>query len=397
MSNCNCQNCNKSCDSSCNKSCQNCTGEIFVTCFGDSCDSCDSCRPEGSQGGPTEDPSNPGDTGDTGSPNFTRAKSGLGIALTVTQWLDANLFNNTTMNRLRISGKRLKGDAVNQIGVGFSVEEVIANITPGNGPISLTTNLRNIPAGFWSISASLIDGREISSWSGQVTGPRTVVAMTKVHTNMGAARFTGTLRPGIIPIAWAFFVGLGSIIGLILQSLALLQKHLEIVPSLIISCVGMSFGFLIAKIWFVVQFKKPWRALLHSGVCIQGFLVGWSVAAVVSLLIADMSIGTYFDVSAPGIFAAMAIGRIGCFFGGCCAGVPTNSRWGVWSSDGRIGTRRIPTQLMESFTCMIIASAAFLLLNWVTLPGVVFIGSWIAYTVIRGAVLLPLRIENAKS
>jgi phosphatidylglycerol---prolipoprotein diacylglyceryl transferase len=44
----------------------------------------------------------------------------------------------------------------------------------------------------------------------------------------------------------------------------------------------------------------------------------------------------------------MAVGRVGCFFAGCCGGPPTASRWGVWSSDQRVWARRIPTQLLES-------------------------------------------------
>ena len=52
--------------------------------------------------------------------------------------------------------------------------------------------------------------------------------------------------------------------------------------------------------------------------------------------------------AAPAFFVGVGIGRLGCFFTGCCAGRCTTSRWGIWSSDRRVGAKRIPTQLMES-------------------------------------------------
>jgi phosphatidylglycerol:prolipoprotein diacylglycerol transferase len=49
-----------------------------------------------------------------------------------------------------------------------------------------------------------------------------------------------------------------------------------------------------------------------------------------------MPVGTVLDVTIPALLLGQAIGRLGCLFGGCCAGLPTTSRWGVWSSDRRI-------------------------------------------------------------
>jgi phosphatidylglycerol:prolipoprotein diacylglycerol transferase len=61
------------------------------------------------------------------------------------------------------------------------------------------------------------------------------------------------------------------------------------------------------------------------------------------------------------MFLALAVGRQGCFFAGCCAGRPAASRWGIWSSDGRVGTRRLPAQQLESLACLLIGIAALAL------------------------------------
>lgn len=51
------------------------------------------------------------------------------------------------------------------------------------------------------------------------------------------------------------------------------------------------------------------------------------------------------DTLVPAIALGLAIGRIGCFLRGCCAGVPTSLPWGVDFGDG---VPRHPTQVYES-------------------------------------------------
>jgi len=56
--------------------------------------------------------------------------------------------------------------------------------------------------------------------------------------------------------------------------------------------------------------------------------------------------GNYF---APAIALGIAVGRLGCFFRGCCAGKPTSLPWGVNFGDGIL---RHPTQIYESIFCL---------------------------------------------
>ena len=372
MSNCNCDS----------KSCQDAA---------DSCDSKCSGSVSGPEGGSASCPS-------CGSCVRTCncAQVVAGIAVTMTQWLDSNLLHNLTMNQLKITGHRRREGKELTEADSFTVEETIRNLAPGNGPISLTTRLKNITPGFWNITASRMDGQKLSSWSGDISAPGIIVVSNNLRTQLGAARFTSQSTPGIIRTGWSFFVGLGAVVGLTFQALAMVNRHIDVWPILLLSCLSSAFGFLTAKAWFVVQFKKPWSSYIKSGVCIQGFLVGMSVAAAGSLLLTGKSVADYFDATTPALFLAMSVGRLGCFFAGCCAGRPTTSRWGVWSSDGKLGTRRIPTQIMESLTCLVIGLASFILLNLITIPGVVFINGWVTYTMVRRGLLLPLRIENVK-
>ena len=95
------------------------------------------------------------------------------------------------------------------------------------------------------------------------------------------------------------------------------------------------------------------------------------------------------------MFFAVAIGRVGCFLTGCCAGRCTNASWGIWSSDRRIGARRIPAQLLESATGMVIGviSGLLVLSKALVVEGAVFLVAVGAYILVRHA-LLRLRADR---
>jgi len=119
------------------------------------------------------------------------------------------------------------------------------------------------------------------------------------------------------------------------------------------------------------------------------------VVAVAMLLVFRLPVGAFLDATAPGLFVGVAIGRVGCFFAGCCAGRISRSRWGVWSSDRRVGARRVPAQLLESAAGLAIAVAAALLIfgHAVPIDGAIFVGAFAVYFLVRQA-LLRVRAER---
>ena len=126
--------------------------------------------------------------------------------------------------------------------------------------------------------------------------------------------------------------------------------------------------------------------------CIQGFVIGAVATLAIGGVALRLPLGRVFDATAPGLLFAMSIGRVGCFLGGCCAGRPTASRWGLWSSDRRLGVRRIPTQLLESGLAFAVGLAA-LWLEWnvsARVEGAVFVAVIAVYTIGR-QLIFPLR------
>lgn len=93
-------------------------------------------------------------------------------------------------------------------------------------------------------------------------------------------------------------------------------------------------GILGARFVFVVSHwgefvREPLRVLYfwEGGLSFHGAFLGGALA----VALWTRRWGTPFlqmaDVLAPGVALAYAIGRIGCFLGGCCYGVPTDLPW----------------------------------------------------------------------
>jgi len=189
-------------------------------------------------------------------------------------------------------------------------------------------------------------------------------------------------------------VTLGIAVALALQFLVISGDHLAVGPWLLVSLVAIVVGIVGAKVWYIVLHRRERRI---NGWCIQGFITGAILAAAILLVVLDVPIGVFLDVIAPGLLVAMAVGRVGCFFAGCCGGLPTASRWGVWSSDQRVGARRIPTQLLESVLALSLGLGVFVAdLGHGPAGGAYFVGALAAYILGRQG-LLHLRTEPRKT
>jgi phosphatidylglycerol:prolipoprotein diacylglycerol transferase len=188
-------------------------------------------------------------------------------------------------------------------------------------------------------------------------------------------------------------VTLGITIALLLQFLIISIDQLSPGPWLMVSLVAIVSGIVGAKLWYIVLYRREHRL---NGWCIQGFIFGAILVTAILLVVLDMPVGVFLDVIAPGLLVAMAVGRVGCFFAGCCCGRPTASRWGMWSSDQRVGMRRIPTQLLESALAGMLGLVALLVLGHGPAGGALFAASLAAYTLVRQGIL-HLRAEQRKT
>jgi phosphatidylglycerol---prolipoprotein diacylglyceryl transferase len=301
---------------------------------------------------------------------------------------------------IRLSGQRVGVTGPLQRGDRFEQDEKVEGIVAGSGPVSVTARVFGINPGEWMVTAKMLNpelaerGRRGQAITKPTAEPVSQAAWSwrKWRLSRGAATPVRTtwlplIRvPGVIPGFWAAMAVLGFVVALAVQALVISRAHLKLDNALAFSLFAIALGVVGAKVWFVVL---RWRERRVEGWCIQGLLVGVVVAAAIGFAAFRIPIGTWLDASTPGLFFGMAIGRVGCFFGGCCAGRPTTARWGLWSVlDQRVGVRRIPTQLMESLLALGVGlTALVIVLGHGTLGGAIFVAGVAAYTLFRQGIL----------
>ncbi|QEH39115.1 prolipoprotein diacylglyceryl transferase [Aquisphaera giovannonii] len=89
---------------------------------------------------------------------------------------------------------------------------------------------------------------------------------------------------------------------------------------------------------------KSGAAWLDNGKTILAGLVGGYLGVETAKALLGVTIKTGDSFAVP-VAAAVAVGRLACFVGGCCYGKPTSLPWGITFHDG---IPRHPTQLYES-------------------------------------------------
>ncbi len=332
--------------------------------------------------------------------------------MAVTHWFDSGDEGQPYAATVRFSGQRIGVRGRPQPQDAFVRDEVIEALVPGSGPVSITVRVYDLAPGQWTVTANLIRGphagnrpRPVASRPGRAhTLPRAAWSWRRWALSSGPFHPVPTgwaplvrlvSPPAVIPGSWLGLVVLGVLVGLAIQSVLLAREQVSISASLIVTVVALVAGLIGAKLRYIALHPRTWRYSPTEGWGVDGFLVVMPLVALAGLLAFRLPIGLFVDASTPALFFGVAIGRLGCFFTGCCAGRCTASRWGVWSSDRRVGARRIPTQLLESATGLVIGLATLGLLVLVrpAVGGIIFLGALITYSLLRRG-LLRLRAER---
>jgi phosphatidylglycerol:prolipoprotein diacylglycerol transferase len=328
-------------------------------------------------------------------------------ALVVSHYFDSSAVEDAgTGSTIRLTGRRIGAAGGRQLRDVFTQEDRVDGILPGSGTVSVTSWVYGLQPGEWQVSAELLGpGRT------QLGRPTRVGSIrparwswrrwalsddepTPVKTRWARLAPLASI-PGVIPGIWPFLGALAILVAMVVEGLMLPHERIAGEVPLLVPLVALGSGLLAAKIWYAVLHPGPWRKALLGGWAVDGFLLAAPIVAVAILLVLGLPVAAFLDAVTPGLFLGVAIGRIGCFLAGCCAGRVTTSRWGVWSSDRRIGARRIPAQILESVAGLTIAAISTLLIltHVPRLDGVIFVGAFAVYLVVRQS-LLRVRAER---
>lgn len=312
---------------------------------------------------------------------------------------------------VRLTGRRIGVRGAPTRSDAFSKDEVVAGVIPGTGALALTAWVYGLRRGEWTVDARLIrdpgadrhanrPGPGSSARIERATWSWRRWALTPVPDSAVATRWALLAplagRPAVIPGVYTALAVVGFAVALAVEAAILARDGIAVGPPLAASLIAIVAGLIGAKAWYAIL--HPDESLIKGGWAVDGFLVIFPLAGTLVLFAWDLPIGRVFDASTPGIFFAVALGRVGCFLTGCCAGRCTATRWGIWSSDRRVGARRIPAQLFESGAGLALGavSLAIVLAGDLPVPGAVFVLAYVLYAAIR-QVLLRLRAEQRAS
>lgn len=345
------------------------------------------------------------------SPTTTTTENDEPQALVVSYSFDPGERGEPYDAVVRLTGRRVGVTGVPGRGDTFSQDETVAGVIPGTGTVSLTAWIYGVRRGAWSVDARLMGGagedrlprpprpgspaaiqRTTWSWRRWALAP----APERPLETRWALLAPLASRPAVLPGIYSVLAVVGFAVALTLQALILARDGVAVGPALGASLIAIVAGLLGAKAWYAIL--HPDESVIKGGWAVDGFLVVFPLVGAVLLFAWDLPVGRVFDASTPGIFSAVALGRVGCFLTGCCAGRCTAARWGIWSSDRRVGARRIPAQLLESGAGLAIGLVSLPLVQAGGLPtdGAVFISAFALYALIR-QVLLRLRAERRRS
>jgi len=193
---------------------------------------------------------------------------------------------------------------------------------------------------------------------------------------------------------YGLFVALGFIAGIL--TAIKLGKSVGITSNIV-----MDMGFIIIisgligsrLVYIIIDYSHYLANPLDIFKIWEGGLVfsGGLVAVIVVMLLYvkhhKLNIWTTGDLWAPAAAIGQAIGRIGCFFAGCCYGKPTDVPWGVvFTNPKSIATLNIPlhpTQLYSSLSSFIIFVILILIHSKKKFEGQVFIWFLIFHSTAR--------------
>lgn len=131
-----------------------------------------------------------------------------------------------------------------------------------------------------------------------------------------------------------------------------------------------------ARLYYVIFSQRSWSfveilQIWNGGLAVYGGIIGGVLGIIIYCLIKKESIIKVFDIVAPALLLGQAIGRIGCYFAGCCYGeivANTSMQWfpfAVLRDDGW----HYATFFYESFWCLIGFVVLFILLKKINFKG----------------------------
>ena len=135
---------------------------------------------------------------------------------------------------------------------------------------------------------------------------------------------------------YGFMIALGMAIGVFVACKNAKLRGLKVDDLLIIACYVLPLSIIGARIYYVLfsldEFNSFWDIfkIWEGGMAIYGGVIGGALGIVLYCLIHKKNFLDVGDIAVPSLVLGQAIGRIGCYFAGCCYGIAVNDPSVTW-------------------------------------------------------------------
>ena len=167
-----------------------------------------------------------------------------------------------------------------------------------------------------------------------------------------------------IPLYGIFFylgIALASICGIIICKRLGIERY-DVVYSAVYSMIGAMIGsklLFIAVSWeTIMELKLSLVSVLKGGFVFYGGLIGGGIGLIIYCAQFKLPFGKFGDLYVAALPLGHAVGRIGCFFAGCCYGIPYDGplayTYHYTYGFTPLNVKLLPIQLIEAAVLMVI-------------------------------------------
>lgn len=175
-----------------------------------------------------------------------------------------------------------------------------------------------------------------------------------------------------------FLIGTGC--GFLLAIPTAKKYDITTMDAMFFGLFGIIGGITGAKLLYILidlpnLIASPETALIRlatGGAIFYGGLIGGILGGFLYTQVYHLDAVKFFDIAVPCLALAQAFGRIGCFFNGCCYGIPYDGPYAVHYPIGAYppsGMGLFPAQLTESSFLFILTLVLVIVLNKSQTPG----------------------------
>lgn len=153
--------------------------------------------------------------------------------------------------------------------------------------------------------------------------------------------------------------------------------------------VGSKLLFVLVSLPTIIEENIPLINVFKGGFVFYGGLIGGIIGLYLYVRGYKLDKGDFFDLFATVVPLGHAIGRVGCFLGGCCYGIeyhgPLHCVYKVNIGNTPLGVPLFPVQLLEAFLLLCLFVLLVVVYNKKMQKGTVVAVYGMAYSIIRFA------------